>query len=68
LGGDEASSRRALDLGAMVEHLASKLEWVDALPDDDHVARFRVRDLPEAPDRIDAVTAEIAMGRSVLEG
>ena len=36
--------------------------------DDDHVARFRVRDLPEAPDRIDAVTAEIAMGRSVLEG
>jgi hypothetical protein len=68
LGGDEASSRRALDLGAMVEHLASKHEWIDALPDDDHVARFRVRDLPEDPDRIDAVVAEIAMGRSVLEG
>ncbi|UCE86194.1 MAG: hypothetical protein JSU66_00140, partial [Deltaproteobacteria bacterium] len=67
LAGDEVTGRRALDLGAMADHLANKHAWIDPLPDDDHVARVQVRDLGEDPDRIDAVVAEIAMGRSVLE-
>jgi hypothetical protein len=52
----------------MVEHLAGKFAWAEALPDADHVARVRVRDLARQPDRFDEVLAEIAMGRSVLEG
>jgi hypothetical protein len=68
LGTDEGAGRRALDLGAMVEHLAGKFAWAEALPDADHVARVRVRDLARQPDRFDEVLAEIAMGRSVLEG
>jgi hypothetical protein len=52
LGGDEGRSRRGLDLGGMVSHLVAKHEWIEALPDDDHVARIRV----------------IAMGRSIVEG
>jgi len=68
LGGDDAGGRQALDLGAMVEHLVSKLDWVEALPDEDHVARCRVRNLPGMPQRLDDVIAEVAMGRSILEG
>jgi hypothetical protein len=68
LAGDELSGRRSLDLGSLVDHLAAKLEWVEALPDDDHVARFRVRDLASHPERLDEVIGEIAMGRSILEG
>jgi len=68
LGGEELGGRRSLDFGAMAEHLASKLEEVDRLPDDDHVARFRVRGLPQHPERLDDVVTEIAMGRSILEG
>jgi hypothetical protein len=56
------------DLGAMVEHLAEKFGWVEALPDPDHVARFRVADVAAHPERVDEVVAEIAMGRSLLEG
>jgi len=67
LGSDEGASRRAFDLGAMVEHLAEKFGWVRPLADADHVARFRVEGAAQ-PDRIDAVVAEIAMGRSILEG
>jgi hypothetical protein len=52
----------------MVEHLAAKLAWVDALSDADHVARFRIRELALHPERIDEVVGEIAMSRSVLEG
>lgn len=68
LASDEGTTRRVLDLGSMVEHLAAKFEWVDALPDPDHVARFRIRDAVARPERIDEVVAEIAMGRSILEG
>jgi hypothetical protein len=67
LGADEGGTR-TLDLGAMVEHLAEKLGWVDALSDADHVARFRVRDLARRPERLDEVVAEIGMSRSLLEG
>ncbi|MCZ6785269.1 MAG: hypothetical protein O7G30_18365 [Proteobacteria bacterium] len=66
--GDDASARRSLDYGALAEHLADKLEWVELLPDDDHVARFRVRELPTHPERLNEVIGEIAMGRSILEG
>jgi hypothetical protein len=68
LGSDDVTGRRALDLSSMAEHLASKFEWVDALPDDDHVARVRVRDFATRPERGDEVVGEIAMGRAILEG
>jgi hypothetical protein len=67
LGASEVNGR-ALDVGSMVEHLADKLEWVEALSDADHVARFRIRDLARRPERIDEAVAEIGMSRSVLEG
>jgi hypothetical protein len=66
--GEELGGKRSLDFGAVVEHLVSKLQWVEALPEDDHVARFRVRNLAGLPQRLDEVIAEIAMGRSILEG
>jgi hypothetical protein len=42
-------------------------DWIDALSDEDHVARMRVRELPSRPERLDDVIAEIAMGRSHFE-
>ena len=36
--------------------------------DDDHVARMRVHGLHRAPGRLDELIAEIAMGRSIVEG
>ncbi|MGH0030689.1 MAG: hypothetical protein ACQGVC_12920 [Myxococcota bacterium] len=68
LGGDESRTRRGLDLGGMAAHLASKHDWITALPDDDFVARLRVRDLRSVPGRLDEVVSEIAMGRSIVEG
>jgi hypothetical protein len=68
LASDEGASRRVLDLGSMVEHLGEKFAWVTALPDPDHVARFRIEGAATHPERIDEVVAEIAMGRSLLEG
>ncbi|MCG8591003.1 MAG: hypothetical protein MJE66_17060 [Proteobacteria bacterium] len=68
LGAEEASGKRTFDLGGLADHLAQKLEWVDVLPDDDHVARVRVRGLASHPDRLDDVIGEVAMGRSLLEG
>ncbi len=68
LASDEGVSRRVLDLGSMVEHLGEKFAWVTALPDPDHVARFRIEGAVAHPERIDEVVAEIAMGRSLLEG
>jgi len=65
--GEESGGRRTLDFAALAEHLAEKLDWVEPLPDDDHVARFRVSGLDRHPDRLDEVTGEIAMGRSILE-
>lgn len=68
LGGDDASGRHSLDLASMTEHLADKHEWIDRLPEADHVARVRVHDLALHPERIDAVAGEIARGRSIFEG
>jgi hypothetical protein len=65
--GDELSGRRSLDLGALIEHVTHKLDWVEQLPDEDHVARMRVRDRAGHPERLDDIVAEIAMGRSILE-
>ena len=68
LATDEGASRRMLDLGSMVEHLGEKFAWVTALPDPDDVERFRIAGAVEHPERIDEVVAEIAMGRTLLEG
>ncbi len=66
-GGDELTSKRVLDFGALVDHLANKLDWVSALPGNDHIARLRVEGLDGHPGRLDEVIGEIAMGRSILE-
>jgi hypothetical protein len=68
LAGEEGRGYRGLDPSRMAEHLATKHEWIEALADDDHVARIRVRDLATRPERLDEVIREIAMGRSALEG
>jgi hypothetical protein len=68
LGGDEGRARRELDLSGMAAHLASKHEWIRALPDADHVARMLVRGLTGDPARLEEVIAEVAMGRSIVEG
>ncbi|MBW2395320.1 MAG: hypothetical protein JRG95_13715 [Deltaproteobacteria bacterium] len=68
LGADDATGKRSIDLGSMLEHLAEKFAWVTAQPDADHVARFQVKDLSKKPERLDELVAEIGMGRSVLEG
>jgi hypothetical protein len=52
----------------MASHLVAKHEWIEALPDDDYVARVRVVGLWRESDRLDEVVAEIAMGRSIVEG
>jgi hypothetical protein len=67
LAGEEVAGR-ALDVGALVDHLAEKLEYAKALPDTDGVARLLVRDLHRRPERLDEVIAEIGMSRSILEG
>lgn len=67
LAGDEGTGRRPLDFSGLVDHLAEKLEWVESLPDHDHVARFVLKGGPAYPDRLDDVIGEIVMGRSLLE-
>jgi hypothetical protein len=67
LGSDEGRGRRNIDLSGMVAHLASKHQWVVPLPDEDHVARLRIRDIAAHPERFDELISEIAMGRSILE-
>ena len=67
LGSDEGRGRRNIDLLGMVEHLASKHQWVVPMPADDHVARLRIRDADVHPERFDELISEIAMGRSILE-
>ena len=67
LGSDEGRGRRNVDLLGMVEHLASKHQWVVPMPADDHVARLRIRDADVHPERFDELISEIAMGRSILE-
>jgi hypothetical protein len=68
LAADEMPGRRALDVLSMMEHMADKHDWIEALPDADHVARATVRRLALHPERIDELLAEVAMGRSILEG
>jgi hypothetical protein len=68
LAADDGSARRAYDLGGMVQHLAEKFAWVDALPEDDHVARLRVHGVETQPGRLDELVAEIGMSRALLEG
>ena len=52
---------------ALAQSVADKLDYVAALPDNDHVARFSVADLEAHPERLDETIGEIAMGRSILE-
>jgi len=68
LGGDETRFKRGLDLGGVTAHLASKHRWIEALADDDHVARMRVHGLHREPGRLDELITEIGMGRSIVEG
>lgn len=68
LGADDGSGKRSVDLTGMLEHLNEKFAWVLPGADADHVARFRIKNLAEQPERLDEVVAEIGMGRSVLEG
>jgi len=68
LGTDEGrGGNRGFNLSALVEHLASKHDWVEALPDEDRVASLRVRGLWSVEGRLDEIIREIAMGRSLLE-
>jgi len=68
LGTSDGPSGRPLSVGTMAEHLGEKLAWVETLPGDDHVARFRIHDLAAHPERFETVVGEIGMGRSILEG
>jgi len=68
LGATEGLTQRPLDVVRMAEHLAQKLSWVEGLPMSDHVARFRIHGLDAHPEHLEAVVAEIGMGRSILEG
>jgi hypothetical protein len=68
LGTDDVAGRRAIDVGAMADHLSEKFDWIDSHSDADHVARFRVRDLAANPDRLEEVVREIGLGRGILEG
>ena len=56
------------DAAQIIDHLAGKFSWVEALPDDDHTARLRLRDVDALPERLDEVVAEIGMSRALLEG
>jgi hypothetical protein len=68
LAAEDNAGRRPIDVAGMAEHLGEKFSWVEALPDDDHVARIRVKGLTGDPSRLEALIAEIGMGRSILEG
>ncbi len=65
LGADFAAARRTVNMGDMIAHLDEKFAWVEALPDEDFVARFRIKNVDA--ERIEEVIAEIGMGRSILE-
>jgi hypothetical protein len=68
LGGDDTRFKRGLDLGGVTAHLSAKHRWIEALADDDHVARMRVHGLHSEPGRFDELITEIAMARSIIEG
>ncbi len=67
LTGEELSGRRSLDVEALVDHMATKLKWVEVLSGEDRVARFRIDRVASQPHRLDEVIGMIAMGRSILE-
>ena len=67
LAADEPAGRRSLDVGTVVGQLGDKVDWVEPLADNDHLARFRIRDLAQHPDRLEEVIGMIAMARSFLE-
>lgn len=68
LGANDALTPRPLAVGRMAEHLGEKLAWVETLPGADHVARFRIHGVDAHPERVEAVVAEVGMGRAILEG
>lgn len=68
LGSDDVAGRRAIDIGAMADHLSQKFGWIESQSDTDHVARFRLRDMAANPDRLEEVVREIGLGRGILEG
>ncbi len=68
LGTHEGLTPRPMAVVPMAQHLGQKLAWVDALAADDHVARVFVHGLDAHPERLDALIAEIGMGRTILEG
>ena len=68
LRGEEARGRHGFDMAGLVNHLASKHDWIEALRDEDHMARMRVHEFATRPERLDELVAEVAMGRSMLEG
>lgn len=68
LGGTGGRGRGEMDLTRMVEYLAEKHPWVEALRAEDRVARFRLRGAAQHAERLDEVLASIAMGRSILDG
>ena len=55
LGSDDVAGRRSMDLGAMADHLSQKFDWIEPRSDEDHVARFRLRDMAANPDRLEEV-------------
>lgn len=67
LGAEEMSGKRGFDLGGMLEHLGSKLDYVTVLADEDHVSRLRLSGVDTHPERLEEIVSEIAMGRSTLE-
>jgi hypothetical protein len=68
LSGEEKRGRHGFDVAGLVNHLALKHDWIEALRDEDHMARMRVHEFATRPERLDELVAEVAMGRSMLEG
>jgi hypothetical protein len=68
LSGEESRGRHGFDMESLVNHLASKHDWIEVLRNEDHMARMRVHELATRPERLDELVAEVAMGRSMLEG
>ena len=68
IGADEGGrGSRGFNLSVLVNHLASKHAWIEALPDEDRVASVRVSGLFSVEGRLDEIVREIAMGRSLFE-
>lgn len=68
LAGDEQLGKPPLNFVALAEHITSKFAWVDALDMSDYVARFKAHEVWTRSERRESLIAEIAMGRTILEG